>query len=268
MNLFVPMSNKVKNQQLKNQKLDLNLQEKPENLFISLLKFFAKNTSIHGVHYLAESTNTIVEKLLWATAIAIATALMINSCLLLSNMFKASLLSTVFESTDYKVSEIPFAAVTLCSNNRLDYNKTDAAIAKFFPNRSRSETKTFVEFVHALQNMEWGSFDEFGPVAHDDVSEMDKKLNISEVYEFMMLDCADFFVSCWWKNIPFNCCDFFSKQLSEYGICWSFNSYSSVGTKSVNVSFIANSVRFKLINFVSVLQTFLCGSDEMVRKLH
>lgn len=232
MQLCVSSSRKLKKIQLKYQ----NQEERPENLCFSQWKSFAQNTSIHGIHYLVSSTSNIIEKLIWALLITVALAGMVDSCVILSNIFQASLLSTVFESTNYKVSQIPFAAVTLCNNNRLDYNKTDAAIAKFFPNRSESETETFVKFVHTLQNMEWGSFDEFVGIADDDVSEMDK-LNISQIYEFMMHDCDAFFVSCSWKRIPFNCCDFFSRQLSEYGICWSFNSYSNVGSKFVNVSF-------------------------------
>lgn len=248
--LSVPSTRKLKKSQLMgqlgNQKFVKIDQKEPESLFASLWKFFAKNTSVHGVHYLAEPSTNIFEKLLWSVGIISATAAMIHSCTMLSGRFSASLLSTVFESTSFKVSEIPFAAVTLCNNNRLDYNKTNAAIATLFPNRSQSETETFVKFVHALQNMEWGSFDELIVVSEDDTTEMDK-LNISQVYEFMMHDCEAFFVSCSWRKVPFNCCDHFSKQLSEYGICWSFNSYSNAGTEHVNVSFF---IKFQTISWV------------------
>ena len=220
-------------------------EEKSEHFFISTWKTFAKNTSTHGVHYLVTDSMNITEKSLWAIAILIALTAMAFCCLLLSNRFKESLLSTVFESLEYPVGEIPFAAVTLCNNNRLDYNKTEAAIEKFFPNRSKSETETFVKFVHTFQNMEWGSFDEFGVVAQDDISEINK-LNISQLYIFMMHNCEDFFVSCLWKKIPFKCCDYFSRQRSEYGVCWSFNSNSNAGTKFVNVSLSRNIKNYDL----------------------
>lgn len=86
-----------------------------------------------------------------------------------------------------------------------------------------------------LQNFEFGSFDEFPSIATEDVSDLDK-LNLTEIYQFMMHDCRDFFVSCWWKKTAFNCCDWFSLQRSMYGLCWSFNSFSSVGSPSINVS--------------------------------
>lgn len=240
MQLFVPVQPHEKKakaiKQWKKQNLLKSQKKKPENFFIATWKSFTKNTSIHAVHYLTESSITLMEKVIWACAIIIASAAMVYSCILLSNRFRTSLLSTVFESTNYKVTEIPFAGVTVCNNNRLNYNKTDAAIEKFFPNKSSTETETFVKFVRILQNNEFGSFDEFVPIEDENVTEIDK-LNITEIYEFMMHDCEDFFVSCQWRNTKFNCCEWFSKQRTEYGVCWSFNSYTNVGSKFVNVSF-------------------------------
>jgi Amiloride-sensitive sodium channel len=59
-------------------------------------------------------------------------------------------------------------------------------------------------------------------------------LNLTEIYEFMMHDCEKFLVKCTWRRKPFDCCKYFSKQKSEYGICWSFNSFSNEGTNYVN----------------------------------
>lgn len=212
--------------------------EKRENFILTTWKTFCKQTSIHAMHYLTETSISLMEKSLWALAIIFATVFMAYSCLMLSDRFRSSLTSTVFESTNFKVSEIPFAAVSLCNNNRLDYNKTNDAITKFMPNRSKDETETFVNFIKVLQNMDFGSFDEFEVIEGRDVKELDK-LNISEVYEFMMHDCEEFFVSCSWRNVAFNCCEWFSKQRTEYGICWSFNSYTNVGSKFINVSLLS-----------------------------
>lgn len=209
--------------------------KKPENFFVATWKTYTRHTSIHGVHYLTESSFNFFERILWTIAIVTATAGMVYCCVLLSNRFRTGKLSTVFESTNFKVSEIPFPAITICNNNRQDYNKTEAALMRFVPNRTVSEKETFTKFLHILQNQEFGSFDEYGVIADDNLTALES-LNITEVYEFMMHDCEVFFVNCWWKDKPFNCCELFSKQKSEYGICWSFNSYSSVGSKLVDVS--------------------------------
>lgn len=236
MQLFIPNPSlkKVAVQSKKQKKVKVE-EEKSENFFVATWKSYTRLSSIHMVHYLTEPSFNLFEKVLWAVALIIATAAMIYSCFLLSYRFQTSKTATVFESTNFKVSEVPFTALTICNNNRQDFNKTNAALEKFLPNRTEIEGETFVKFLHILQNQEFGSFDEFAVLKSDNLTTMEY-LNITEVYEFMMHDCDVFFVNCWWQNKPFNCCDWFSKQRSEYGICWSFNSYSSVGSKFINVS--------------------------------
>lgn len=211
-------------------------EEKPVNFFVATWRTYTRQTTIHLVHYLSDNSFCFLEKVLWALSIITATAGMIYCSFLLSERFSNSKTSTVFESTNFKVSEIPFAAITICNNNRQDYNKTQASLEKFLPNRTKKEEETFIKFIHILQNQEFGSFDEFTVLKDDDLTTMES-LNITEVYEFLMHDCEVFFVSCWWRNKPFKCCEWFSKQRTEYGICWSFNSFTNVGSSYINLSF-------------------------------
>lgn len=48
-------------------------------------------------------------------------------------------------------------------------------------------------------------------------------------------DCEELFDTCWWRHRYFNCCEIFGKQKSEYGICFGFNSDSSLKPVAVNV---------------------------------
>lgn len=220
--------------QLENEKILHQASE--ESLIYSTFKAFASNTSIHAVHYLIEESIRLVEKFLWSLIIFMASLAMVYCCLLLSSRFRSSVTSTVFESTSYQVAEIPFASITLCNNNRLNYSKTDDAIAKFYPNKSENETKIFVKFLNILQNMDYGSFDEFQEIADSGYKGSMDHLNITELYEFMMHECRSFLVEWRWRKKPFECCKLFSKQKTEYGICWSFNSMSSEGNFGNNHS--------------------------------
>lgn len=221
--------NRIENEKFLHQKND-------ENLIYSTFKAFSSNTSIHAVHYLIEESIRMIEKFLWLLIILMASLAMVYCCLLLSSRFRSSLTSTVFESTSYQVTEIPFASIALCNNNRINYNKTGDAIKKFFPNRSENETKIFVKFLKILQNMDYGSFDEFQEIIDDGYNGSMDHLNVTEIYEFMMHDCENFLIECRWHKKPYECCKLFSKQKTEYGICWSFNSMSSEGNVGNNHS--------------------------------
>lgn len=209
--------------------------KKEDSFVLATWKTFSKNTSIHGVHYLTEESFHFVERVIWAFAILLALLGMFYCCLLLQQRFANSKIAIVFESTQFMVSEIPFAAVVICNNNRINYTKTDEAVEKFVANRSQAEKEVFVKFVHILQNQEFGSFDEYEVLSNESVTFMDH-LNITEVYDFMMHDCDKFFVSCRFRDAEFDCCKLFSKQISMYGICWSFNSMTNAGNGFIDVS--------------------------------
>lgn len=233
MHLFTSAKKAQIIKQWKNQKKVQEIPEKRENFIVSTWKSFAENTSIHGVHYLTQKSITLMEKFLWALSIILATFGMIYCCNLLSIRFRTSLISTVFESTTWPVTEIPFPAISICNNNRLNYSKTNEAIEKFYVNQSKEDTTTFVTFIRVLQNMDYGSFDEFNVINDKNVTAIDKS-KVSEIYQFLMHDCHQFFIQCSWRKKPFNCCDWFTKQRTEYGICWSFNSFSSEQTKFID----------------------------------
>lgn len=209
--------------------------KKGDSFVLATWKTFCQLTSIHGVHYLTESSFHLVEKIIWAIAILAALFGMSFCSVLLQQRFANSKIATVFESTQFSVAEIPFAAVVICNNNRINYTKTEEAVEKFVGNNTEAEKEIFVKFVRILQNQEFGSFDEYEVLMNESVRFLDR-LNISEVYEFMMHDCDKLFVTCRFRDDEFNCCDLFSKQISMYGICWSFNSLTNAGNGLIDVS--------------------------------
>lgn len=235
--LLLKASNKWKNYNKTNTNDGvLREEEQQSNFIITTWIEFAKNSSIHTIHYLTSESVHVIGKFFWFCIIVIALLGMVYCCILLSERFKSNLTATVFESTNFKVTEIPFAQITLCNNNHLNYNKTQEAVAKFVGNHTQQQKELFVNFTHILENMQYGSYDEFEPVLSQGYDGFLDNISVTEVFEFMMHDCKDFLVECRWHGKPINCCDIFSRQVTEYGICWSFNSYSSAGTPFVNRS--------------------------------
>ena len=50
----------------------------------------------------------------------------------------------------------------------------------------------------------------------------------------MSYSCSDILARCWWRNEYLPCCDIFTRQWSEYGACYSFNSASSASSPAVD----------------------------------
>lgn len=58
----------------------------------------------------------------------------------------------------------------------------------------------------------------------------------------MSITCNELFLTCWWRNKYYSCCELFSQQKTEYGICLSFNSFTNAGTKLIDVSYYTENI--------------------------
>lgn len=211
-----------------------------ENFVVATWKSFATETTFHGVKYLIETSFNIFERSLWTIALICAILGTFYTCSLLSQRFRSSLLSTVMESTNYPVTKIPFPGVTICNNNRLDYSKMNATLTKFCAGCNETQTIAASEYIRILRTFEFGSWDEFGDGMGNLSVEHLVAWNTSEVYEFMMHDCDKFLIECQWKKEKFDCCKRFVRHRTEYGVCWSFNSFK-LGEKDNEMLMISKS---------------------------
>lgn len=78
-----------------------------------------------------------------------------------------------------------------------------------------------------MNNLEFGALDEFYDETFEISSPVLNKINLTELFEFTMLNCEEIFTGkCWWRNKYFNCCSdgYIHHQKTEYGICFAFNS--------------------------------------------
>lgn len=164
----------------------------------------------------------------------------------LSEKFNTSPLSTVVESTIFPVAEIAYPAITICNQNRFHKERCEEAVEKFVPNADNETVEIFKSLVASLNQLEFGAFDEFYEEIFNFSSPLLDSLNLTEIFQFVMLRCDEIFVGrCWWRNKYVNCCnDFFYLARSEYGLCFSFNSAVHEIGKAREVSFILLSLHF------------------------
>lgn len=100
------------------------------------------------------------------------------------------------------------------------------AEAKFIPGADNQTAENFRLLLTSMNQLEFGAFDEFDERVFEITSSTFNKLNLTEIFLFVMLRCEEIFVGrCWWRNKYVECCeDFFELQYTEYSLCYSFNS--------------------------------------------
>lgn len=105
---------------------------------------------------------------------------------LLSLRYASSTLSTVIESIMYPVSEISYPTLTLCNNNRVNWNKYELAKEKFIPNADNETEKLFYDSLVGMEGLEFGSFDRFLPLANRSLVKI-QHINLTELFEFVII---------------------------------------------------------------------------------
>ncbi|EDW80549.1 uncharacterized protein Dwil_GK11507 [Drosophila willistoni] len=199
--------------------------------FVITYHDYCSHTSIHGVQYLGEHPRPIREKVFW---LCVFVASIYCCSTLINNAYTKWTETPVIVSFAEKstpVWNIPFPAVTICSETkrilkpkgngtsyRSLYNQFNEYMQQsriFKPeNITPSELEEFRTLLHVCNSQ---IVDQDMPlIAGDD-------LDYLNVLERMLPPFERYFFYCRWLS-RFNECDkFFTKTLTEEGICYTFN---------------------------------------------
>lgn len=173
------------------------------------------------------SLNSVFSRVIWGLLVVTAIASVVWISLELSDLYNESPLSTVVESTIFPVAGIAYPAITLCNQNRFNRERCEKAEMKFLPSADQETLEIFRILVLSLNQLEFGAIDEFYEDVFNYTSPVLDKLNLTEIFDYVMLTCDEIFVGkCWWRNKYMTCCNedgLFLQVRSEYGLCFSFN---------------------------------------------
>ncbi|XP_076649232.1 pickpocket protein 19-like [Halictus rubicundus] len=138
--------------------------------------------------------------------------------------FQEAPTSIGIDSMHHRISSVPFPSVTLCPNDRVDWNKLVELEKLIFPNNTDHQTlKTFRDVMVQLSVISFGDFQVFEFLKLRRLDGL-TELNVTDVLLRVVPSCSQLLVHCWWRNSFRDCCEIFELQKTEYGFCYSFNS--------------------------------------------
>ncbi|KAH8301008.1 hypothetical protein KR044_010587 [Drosophila immigrans] len=192
---------------------------------------YCQHSSIHGVQYLGDAHRPIKERVFWLTVFVLS----IYCCARLINnaytKWDATPVIVSFAERSTPVWNIPFPAVTICSETKRVLKKSGDH------NSYANLYSQFTAAMHATrifkpENITATEMEEFRTLLHvcnTQIVEQDMPLipgeNVDyfEVLERMLPPFDRYFFYCRWLS-RFNECDkYFHKTLTEEGICYTFN---------------------------------------------
>ncbi|XP_043065209.1 pickpocket protein 19-like, partial [Drosophila ficusphila] len=175
-------------------------------------------------------------RLIWCALLITSVGLSFFFYLLLSERFVSQKQQTVVHDPQYPVFLVQFPAVGICTDNRIDWSKLEAAKKQFLPsNPSEELVDSFTVLVSRLETLRFGDYLANLSDLEDDNLEIVRFLNLTQLAIFLTLQCEDIMVaqSCVWRHSFFNCCDYFVLEKTEYGFCLVFNSEISPRSKAI-----------------------------------
>lgn len=175
-------------------------------------------------------------RLIWSMLLITSVTLCCSFYLLVAERYGTQKLQTVIEDSQYPVFHVQFPAVGVCTDNRINWSKLEAAKAQFLPvNASEDIVEAFGTLLRYMETLRFDNF-EFSTSEMEDTNlEIVDFIPLTPLANFLALHCEDILVpgSCKWRQTSFNCCDYFMMEKTEHGFCLVFNSELSFGSQAI-----------------------------------
>ncbi|EZA60223.1 Sodium channel protein Nach [Ooceraea biroi] len=203
---------------------------------LQALRYFCTHTTLHGLRYVVDRDLHMIERFLWFIVFIVSSSIAIQVIYSLAFRFQAAPTVIDLISMHYEVSNLPFPSVTLCPNDRVDWNRALELESKIFPNNTdKASLETYRRILGRLSMMSFGDFDDLEFLKNERESKLlhnFASINITHVLHEVMPRCEELLSACWWRNSNRNCCEIFEVQKTEYGFCYSFNSEMAQSSES------------------------------------
>ncbi|XP_055386262.1 sodium channel protein Nach [Condylostylus longicornis] len=228
-------------------------------IFKHALKEFLANSTVHGVRFLVDDSNSIFEKIFWVVCIVMSwygSGLLIMTSLV---AFENNAISFVVE-TSYRDWETNFPAIVVCESKNMDHIQEIAeqlwgADHDFTLEEVLSEIAFFKgESYHAVH--ECG-----GPQPAENCFQS----NFSYYSKLVRSTCANAIEDCSWNDNKFECCKYFHIMETELGLCYALNSIqaNSVGPKLDMTSSIHTGPGWLKLQLNTEANIFILGEEDV-----
>ncbi|KAJ0173050.1 hypothetical protein K1T71_011226 [Dendrolimus kikuchii] len=185
--------------------------------FVNDLRNYLLTSTLHGLRYIGEKKLTWFERFFWLTAFGCS---LVCAGFFILNVYAKWRLSPMIVSinpTNMPLHDLPFPAVTICN-----VNQAKKSVAE----RYRDHGQVFILFVSAVDKKLLQSL----CTTQDDTEIFEDKVALSADWDHtrsflinVTQPCQEMLALCFWDSTMMNCEDLFNAQLTDEGLCCTFN---------------------------------------------
>ncbi|CAH0557483.1 unnamed protein product [Brassicogethes aeneus] len=187
----------------------LSKKEKKKGVFkkcLNQVETYCDNTTLHGLKYVGDTSLTLGERIFWFIAFLLA---IIFASYYISNIYKKWNSSPViisFSPFDADLTKIPFPAITICNMNQAKRYEAEKIL------KEGSDVEKTI--LYGLCNSDNGT-----TVAKDET----KWETLRDFLIRVGSSCENMLKLCKWRNEIVSCESAFNNDLTDEGLCCSFN---------------------------------------------
>ncbi|EDW16499.2 sodium channel protein Nach [Drosophila mojavensis] len=195
-----------------------------------------RNISLQGYSKLLAAEFTLAERLIWLLVHTVTLVSMVAVLMLTWEHFVAQYFVINLKDPLYPVQNVPFPAVSICSNNRISLRAATAYALELQSNDpSPRELKYYLDKLTNLRqlymlgdketiNDDYANFQAFLDIFGTWNNET--FFNTRRIMHMLSPTCSEFIIKCSLNNLKIPCLseNAFQKKLTKYGPCCIFNS--------------------------------------------
>ncbi|CAG9771852.1 unnamed protein product [Ceutorhynchus assimilis] len=167
------------------------------------LRKYCENTTLHGLRYVGDTQLSFGERIFWLISFSVAIGFATYYITNIYDKWKSSPVIISFSPFDGDISKIPFPAITICNMNQAKRSEAE----KILREGSNVDKKLLDDACNGN-----ASFDQT------------EKISWEALRNFLTGNsCSDMLISCQWGDDKVDCDDAFNNDLTDEGLCCSFN---------------------------------------------
>lgn len=207
-------------------------QEDEKYSFKKELYLFLNNTICHCYRHLAQVDRSVTERTMWTIINMIGAGSLLFFTITAWNSFATNPLVTTLHDTIYPIRNIPFPAVSVCSNNRI--SRTEAI--KYAKELSKIDPEDRPDDYYLKQLLYMGRIYDFETENEHLVTAfqqfLDQSAGNTSAFSFentikrLTPKCDDLLIKCFFKSQEFECMSDYKmieERRTQHGYCCSFN---------------------------------------------
>ncbi|XP_075983418.1 pickpocket protein 28-like [Anticarsia gemmatalis] len=184
--------------------------EDESNVFANDLRNYLLTSTLHGLRYIGERKLTWFERFFWLTAFGCS---LVCAAFFILNVYAKWRLSPMIVSINPQnmpLSGLPFPALTICN-----VNQAKKSVAERYMQSGNSIDKKLLQSLCSTRvDSEIFENDIAGSANWDHTRSF--LINVTQ-------PCNEMLAQCVWDSTPMNCEDLFNAQLTDEGLCCTFN---------------------------------------------